>query len=321
MSNPRFDQVKDRLFFIVGCGRSGTTLLKTILNAHPNVSIPHETFFFNSIARGDIHSEVRPQTRIQKIVSCWWIREMNVTEEGLREALGDRCPTWPNLLVALLCETTDHEATRIGEKTVGHLLFVDQLLKLYPSCRVIQIIRDPRAVLASFRSSSVGSSFAAKIIRDWSKAIEVDRQHQTRSRYSRIRFEDLLLDTRGTLEQLCEFLELPFSESMLEFHNRQDKGFSDLQPHHQNTTKKIFTSGIDAWQSKLSRSSVALLEHYLGASMCELGYEVSGDSLEYPKVRFWLSSFADVCHRHLVRRPKELVKRIRATLKVRRTSS
>jgi len=73
-------ELKKKLFFVVGCGRSGTTLLKSILCSHSDIYLPPETFFFTSISkrygrvlRGWFGDE------IDYIINRWWIRDTGVT--------------------------------------------------------------------------------------------------------------------------------------------------------------------------------------------------------------------------------------------------
>ncbi len=307
-----FSAVKNNLFFVVGCGRSGTTLLKTILNAHPQITIPHETFFFNMIVpKGDSDSMSRDQ-KIDRIVSRWWIKESGVSAQDLNHALADKEASWKNLLIALLAaQASKKEVVCFGEKTVGHLQFSKQLLDTYPGCRIIQIIRDPRAVVASFRSAKVGSNFVAKIAADWQLAYEVDQELADSTRYLRVKFEDLILHSSSTAKEICQFLKLQYNPEMLQFHKRADKGFSREQSHHENTTKEIFTSGLNTWKNKLTKNSLGLIESRLGQPMNDLGYELENVQVWFPDLQLHASALAEIASKYLVRRPMKLLKSLR----------
>lgn len=305
--------IEDNLFFIVGCGRSGTTLLKTILNAHPQVTIPHETFFFYNIAKGFDSSGSSLEEKLNLISSKWWIQSMGVTAQGLERSLESREPTWRNLFLALLKETSGQsDPIYYGEKTVAHIRFAERLLQEFPRCRVIQIIRDPRAAFASFKMAKVGTNQVAPLIHDWKRAMRVDRLLAGHERYSTVKFENLILDSRKTIVQICEQLAIPFEEEMLNFHSRSEEGFAPVQDHHKNTTKPIFTTGLKKWESVLSSSQKGLIERHLGESMSAHGYELVGSSVSFPAARIQLSWFLDWVNKWCVARPRAQFKKLRA---------
>lgn len=309
----QLSRIEDNLFFIVGCGRSGTTLLKTILNAHPNVTIPHETFFFNNIAKRLESSSSSLEDKLKLISSRWWIQAMGVTAQGLEESLESREPSPRNLFLALLKETSDQSKTlHYGEKTVAHIQSAEELLSEFPRCRVIQIIRDPRAAFASFKLAKVGTNQVAPLIFDWDRAMKVDEKLAGHERYSTVKFESLILNTEETIKQVCEQLRIPFDKQMLNFHSRSDKGFSAVQDHHKNTTKPIFATGLKKWKSVLSPSHKGLIELHLGEQMAARGYELVGDKVSFPAVRMKVSWFFHEIWKWCVGRPRAQLKKLRA---------
>ncbi len=309
-----------KLFFIVGCGRSGTTLLRSMLDSHPSIKIPRETFFFNNIAKFEFDVSANEQVekivgkrRLELIASRWWIREMGISEDDLEQSLGEAPATWPNLFLALILSNVDIEANqRVGEKTVGHLGCCEQLLTAYPNADVLQIIRDPRGAFASFRKAKVGLNHVAPLVRDWQKAAEIDLRLTNHPRYFRLRFEDLIQTPEDQLKKICEHLGVDFSPTMLEFHNRKNAGFSDFQNHHQNTMKPIFTTSLKDWQQSLSRSQIALIEHCLSSHMKRIGYSPTGARVSGNRIRLAISSFADSFSKCFIRRPHAIITKIRA---------
>ena len=311
----QLSKIEDNLFFIVGCGRSGTTLLKTILNAHPEVAIPHETFFFNGIAKNQEDSETSFEEKLRLICSKWWIEAMGVNQEGLRESLGAREPTWRNLFLAILRESSNRsEASFYGEKTVAHIQFAEMLLQEFPNCRVIQIIRDPRAAFASFRNAKVGTNQVAPLISDWRRAMTVDQSLHDHPRYSTVSFESLILETEKTIRQVCQQLGIPFDSTMLNYHERSEAGFAAVQDHHKNTTQPIFSTGLNKWETILSAPQKGLIELYLGEKMQEKGYQLTGQTVSLPSLRMKVSWCAHEIWKWCVGRPRAQFKKLRAKL-------
>lgn len=313
-----FEKVEYGLFLVVGCGRSGTTLLKSILNAHSKICLPAETNFFRGISRGSFGVDGESlEQKLDKLFSKWWISDIPMERETVKQNLGNHEPSWRNLFVAMLASipSPGKEPVCFGEKTVDHIAYADELLQQYPRCKLLQIIRDPRAALASYQAAAIGSNQPSQLIADWSVAAEVDAQLGENPRYLSVKFEDLIESTEVTLKSICNFLEVDFEPDMLNYHARKTPGFSPEQTHHQNTQKPIFKSGLEKWKNKLSNTDIALLEIYLGQHMERLGYEKTGASVNFPKARFFVSVLCERLSKSLVRRPKQLLKAIRAKIR------
>jgi len=307
------NKISDGLFFIVGCSRSGTTLAKTILNSHPQIVIPPETYFFTSIARG-FHSGTFPlQSMTSQVLKKWWIRDMPVEEKDFQSLMEGQDSTWQNLFLALLAALNqESEATRFGEKTVGHVVHAEAFLETYQNCQIIQMVRDPRAVFSSILRSNVRSNQVYSMIQEWSRSIRIHEKLKDHERYHCVKFEDLILNTNETLTAACRQLGLEFDEAMLDYQNRKEAGYSPEQTHHENTRKPIFTSNLHRWKKDLSASQIGTLEYGLAKEMKAMGYELTNTPVAFPKTRIWLSSIANQFSRVFIQKPRHLLKSFHA---------
>lgn len=310
-------EIEKKLFFIVGCGRSGTTLLKSILCSHSDIYLPSETFFYTSISkrygrllRGTFGDE------IDYVVSRWWIRDAGVTKCSLVESMDDfdiNLPVWNRVFLALLKSLSgDKDATVIGEKTPAHIECADKLLADFPHCKIIQLIRDPRAVLASYRASGVGTSQPAAVIKEWREAYEMKKNIENNERYFCLRYEDLISNPQHQVEKVCAFLNVEYESGMMEFHRRSHSGFAAEQRHHENTLSPIFSSSLNSWKDKLSKNQIALVEQQLGAEMEQAGYPLVGHEMMFARAYFMLSVFIEAVSRRTVRRFRQAIKSFRA---------
>ena len=310
----RFEAVENGLFFIVGCGRSGTTLVKSILDAHRQISLPHETNYFTGITRGDFgvgHTSLKQ--KLEKLLHKWWIADMPLNGNVIESILGDREPSWRNIFVAMLAALpNDEKVCCFGEKTVNHISYADELLEHYPTCRLIQVMRDPRASFASFRAAPIGRNQVSQFVKDWLEAAEVDKKLTGHPRYLRVLFEDVIRNTEGAPARIWEFLDVEFDREMLKFHSRQSPGYSPEQSHHQNTQKPIFQTGLEKWKKQLSKTQIGLLEFKLGRHMERVGLELVGADVAMPQLRLAFSSLVEWLSKNFVRRPRQLIKMIRA---------
>ena len=310
----RFDAVERQLFFIVGCGRSGSSLLRSILDAHSNISLPHETSFFSRISSGSFGvGDTTLEQKLRVIMDKWWIGDMATSANTITEQLGDHEPSWRNLFMAFLASLpNDPNVNTFGEKTIRHLDYVHQLLDEFPNCRIIQVIRDPRASFASFRRVQVGSNQVSKFVKDWRAAAEVDLTLANHERYLRVKFESLVASPEENSGLICKFLGVEYDPGMMKFHERETAGFSPEQVHHQNTRKPVFQSSVARWKEELSKTQIGLLESFLAEHMQRLDYELTGIKVVAPSFQMAISSTLEWFSRQFVRRPRQLLKKLRA---------
>ncbi len=295
-------QTCEGLFFIVGCGRSGTSLLQAMVSSHPDVIVPIETKFFSVVSPG--HEEVPDVSAAWAHAKrFWWIRELELDDARVIDgAQASGLAPWPAVFVGMLTEFREsHEKARVGEKSPGHMRNVPSLASWFPNARFIHIVRDPRAVCLSFLNADFAGNHIARHIRAWRNSIDRHLRYAERmpdDRYTMVRYEDLVRDPEPEMRRLADFLGLAFDPAMLDPSKREHKGFGERQAQHMtNTLKPVFTSSIDKWKTAMKREHVAMVEHALGERMRRLGYELSGASVAMVGARLAGSEAADACAR------------------------
>ncbi len=323
MPNRPLHDIEEYLFFIVGCGRSGTTLFRIILDAHPDIFIPPETFFFNQIAGGEFGSgNLSTKNKVDILLNKWWVKDMKVQRSAITELLKDDNETWRNVFLAFIASLSANSgATTYGEKTPGHVQYAQTLLDTFPKCRILFMVRDPRASFASFRKSKVGTGQISSFVKTWSFAATTEQSLNTNPRCMRVQYEDLVTNTEHVMQSVCSFLGLTFEASMMNYHDRDDPDYSPEQSHHKNTLKPIFTSGLNKWKSALTDNQIGLLEHCLGKQMGPLGYELEGHKVSCPKTRLLFSMFKDKLMRAFILKPRQFVRKKRATTRQRKRTN
>lgn len=287
--------VERGLFFIVGSGRSGTTLLQVMLATHPEITLPNETGFYSLIRRknlrrlGELTTPEAFAAGFDAALSHWRFREFGVEPERVQQLCQHRSPSWETLFLAILTAVAEKRgASRIGEKSPRHIDYLGLLARRFPDARFIHMIRDPRAVASSYHRTFGIRSIGAKC-QLWKRAIEQHHRFAVAlgDRYMTVRYEDLVGEPERQLRAVCDFLECQFSPAMLDYHSRDHLGFAPQQMHHmQNTLKPVFTSSLDSWKQELSMDQIALVEHALGDQMEQFGYHLLGARTRMPALKY-----------------------------------
>ncbi len=258
--------------FIVGCARSGTTLLRTMLNNHPAVAIPVESLFMIDYLRA---ANNRPIERFQKLV----LQESEFQEWQIDITLQDLVPqrTVANLLTYLHEQYAHKNGKHIwGQKTPRFIRYGDLLKNTYPAARFIHLIRDPRAVAASLTRSNVHHSNTYFGAQRWLR--DVQAGYDLKQRYPNsvleIKYEDLVKTPRTALRVVCDFLGLIYDDAMLTYHETSGQDYGKYHASiHQNLNRPPQPDRIEAWRQHLTAQDIALVEEICGDLMQTMGYQ------------------------------------------------
>lgn len=282
---------------VVGAPRSGTTLLRLMLDAHPALAIPPETGFL-TLAPTLTGSGDRLRERFLDAVTQY----------------GQPSPSWPDFEIPL---DTFRDALRAivpftasagfrafyrlyaarfgkprwGDKTPLYCLQLDAIRRVLPEARFIHIIRDGRDVALSSRKMwfSPGQEIATQA-RYWRRCVEGARRAGLgRPDYLEVRYEALILRTRATLAEICAFIDLPYDAAMERYHERaherlrEHKGRSapdgtavltqaQRLAQQERTTRPPDPRLIEGWRDALSAEEQAGFRKVAGRLLDALGY-------------------------------------------------
>lgn len=269
--------------FIVGCGRSGTSLLRNLLRAHPRMTFPDESHFIPMFycAYGDPESSRQACKLAQIILKLWWVRKWGLSVKP--ESFAD-CRSFREVVSRLFETYAQKEGKeRWGDKTPSYVLHIPTLLELFPNCQIIHIYRDGRDVaLSQFKHPSGQSRNAFIAAINWKHRVSVGREigstlpaHQ----YTEVRYESLICDPESTLRKVCDFLNEPFSPAVLRPNYLERKAVRRVlgQDHRLDVAREeIVKSNQQKWKQQMCIRDRALFESMAGALLEELGYETEG---------------------------------------------
>jgi hypothetical protein len=213
--------------FIVGCPRSGTTLLQSLLAAHPDIiSFPESHFYRHLLER---------RTRLRQLLGLASRSARPRFEEFLQEmGQSDHRAIIPNQAVFArqynrafihLLDTlaTQAQKTVWIEKTPGHLHYIPFIAAHVPGARFIHILRNGADVVASLYEVThrhpqlwQGARTVDQCVKRWIDDAQVSLHYRHDSRHHIVYYEHLVSQTQSALEDLCHFIGVPFDPAMLD---------------------------------------------------------------------------------------------------------
>jgi hypothetical protein len=291
--------------FIVGPGRSGTTLLRTLLSAHPDIAIAPETHFMKSVNNWIAsHND-------NKNVELFWkeysqsirFADLDIDEERCYEVFQAKNERdFKNLFEAILQvygEKTGKSV--IGEKTPGHVFFIEELTRWFPGARFIALQRDPRAVVASqLRTPWVEAELnrmgliigtrlhqTAHYSRNWTMIYEItDAFQKDGFNILIVKYENLVSDTENELNNVMDFLGEEYTDALIynekrdnvhtpsgkNKHQTKDNWKDWREKHHSQSLRPISSESVDKWRINLFPREVFLVEGWCKTKMIDAGY-------------------------------------------------
>ena len=281
--------------FIVGANRSGTTLLRLILNAHSRIGIPEELVYFDSRLAGIPIGQWRHPGLSQRAYRAFVDRFLTkncapMVPLDAAELRRDILQSGPQdfrrpYQLALEHWAHSHGKVRWGEKTPGNLFYVDVIRDMFPEAQFIHLVRDPRAGVHSMNRASFLANDAIinalnrhKYVKE---GLAIQEGMVSTGQWMQVRYEDLVAKPEATVQALCQFLHEPFEPAMLHFHEDAEHYMKRRASGDFNSaaTRPIDQSKIEAWRSGLTRREIAAVEAICGEQMQRLGYIPEGYTL------------------------------------------
>ena len=256
---------KDPKFFIVGCGRSGTTLLRTMLNHHRELFIPPECGFLTDFLLFD--SKLSPSRRFQLMLGepelkLWFNQGLQINK--------NKCANSFDLFSSIVeLELKKQNKKYWGQQTPRFIRFNDLFKRQYPGLKFLFVVRDPRAVCSSFINSIGFTSYLPSIVNRWNRdnTEGVLMKKKYPDAVLVVKYEDLISEVEKSLMDIVAFLDLNFDNNMLSYHF---KGNEEYPSFGKEQLKKLMEkpdiSRINSWKNKLTDREICFIEN----SCCDL---------------------------------------------------
>ena len=238
--------------FLVGAERSGTTLLRLMLDHHPHIAFHSEFEFVVDYFRDNDYPLVNDYYEYLATDRLFQSSNFEI----------DSSLSYPQLVNSFLVQKREGTGKHFVGATV-HRHF-DRLLQIWPDAKFIHIVRDGRDVARSCINMNwagnvwAGSDRWIEVEKLWSELKEIIPT----DRYIEVHYETLISEPVKTLTSLCNFIGTSYDPAMLDY--------------SQSTTYDLPNSKLLwQWKSKLSRREIQLLEAKMGNMLVKHGYELS----------------------------------------------
>jgi hypothetical protein len=260
--------------FIVGCPRSGTTLVQQALNRHSRIVVPPETAFF-SMFLGPMGWSWRTQRLFLKRINA--DLQLSLAMPAHRVRTAEQARTFFDQLAEAYCaKVQKKDVLYFAEKTPQHILHMPRIRAVYPEAKFLLVSRDGRDVASSLSKVPWGPSDPYAAFRVWLRCYRAQQQAvaEKDGRLLCIRYEELAAEPEKELGRLCEFLGLEYESQMAQGEGNREGVPSREYDWKARAFEKITTARTGQWRKELTPQQARNLERWGGAALRSLGYDV-----------------------------------------------
>ncbi len=272
--------------FMIGTQRSGSNLLRLMLNQLSEVASPHPPHILERLSPllgyyGDLYLNGNFHLLAEDV--CRLVELNPVAWEGVKLDVDDvvsRCRE--NSLVALhgavydVCAETWNAKTWCC-KSLANINYIEELERYFENPRYIFLYRDGRDVALSFQKAVVGEKHIYHIAKGWAKTQEralalLDKIGN--DRLIMVSYEELTANSEATMRRLCEFLGVQYSDDMLEFHASDEaKRAAVSSTLWDKVTQPVMMNNSKKFLRESSETEIRIFESVAGHVLDRLGYD------------------------------------------------
>ncbi|SHG68590.1 Sulfotransferase family protein [Fodinibius roseus] len=254
--------------FIVGLPRSGTKLLRELLNNHDQIFIPSiEAYFIPHLVQkyedkllslDEVNDVI---TEIKKSLFFFYYREsfnfgkLVKEETTVKKLIGE---IWQKLAM----EKENKDIRILGDKTPRNIYHIQFLLNSFPKAKIIHIVRDPRDNVLSAKKTWGKNIFRAAY--KWQQGInKVNEVGENRKRLIEISYEDLLRDTEIVLRRLCTFIGINYQEGISKLYRKVEDREGIIDENNYNKYLDEMSADEIKYIEGLTKKGIQKYNYYL----------------------------------------------------------
>lgn len=275
------------MIFIVGVGRSGTSLLQSMFAAHPQVTcLPETSFFRRYVVSGKLESQYSSgdtSSLINSLSNDDFFYRLNLDAKSqIMQSLDSNVSLDLEIYKKIVLTSQSKNTYWFVDKDPRLIEYLPVIAAAFPSAKIINIIRDPRDVLLSKKKAAWSKKghiwkhvFANRVQLSFS---EVWGSTLFGANYIEIIYEDLISSPREQLEGVCESINLPFDDCMLSFGEAAKKLVTEKElSWKKETFGPLLSDNKDKWRGGLTQREICLTELSCGDAFLTGNYIKGGN--------------------------------------------
>lgn len=275
--------------FIIGTERSGSNLLRLILNQHPSIAMPHPPHILKELMPLEpLYGNLNVDSNFRKLVddavrlvelhfSPWDVaidKDAVLAEAIGRDVYGVKAAIYDQYRRA-------KGKRRWGCKSTFVIRYVDRVMRHHPDSKFIHLVRDGRDVAVSAKRSVFNHFHPHYVGRLWSEqqrtAVALARRLEP-ERMITVRYEDLLEDPGNTVRRVCRFIEEDYGDSLLDYCGSEEAlSLASQSRSWENCARPVIRGNRRKYRQESSAGEIRAFELQAFEELRHFGYELDND--------------------------------------------
>ena len=266
---------------VLGVSRSGTTLLRVVLDRSPGLAIPDESFFVPLLARRHGH-RVSRKAFVDDLRRLPTLAAWGLAADDVAPRIVDGMATGAAIAAIFEAYAERQGKPRWGDKTPMYMRHLSLLERLFPGAQYVHLIRDGRDAATSFLQMPAGTYTRTWAHPDtpvefaclWRTEITAARalgRRIGRERYLEVRYEDFVSEPERVVQAICSFADVEFEPEMLDYAGSVDVA---AKPHQQRLLQAP-TARVRDWRTEMAAEDVRRFEKVAGDVLASSGYDLT----------------------------------------------
>ena len=273
--------------YVAGLERSGTSLMYALLASHPRLAMTRRTnmwtHFYNQY--GDLSVDEKFERCLQSMMTYKRLVKLQPDPERIRREFRQGEQTYGRLFGLLQAHYAERvDKPRWGDKSLHTERYAEPIFKAYPAARILHMIRDPRDRYASsvsrWGTSRGGVGFGTAM---WLASLELAQRNLAKfpQQYMIVRYETLASEPEVTLHQICNFIDVVYSEKMLDMEDAGSFSGSNSSYDLDRPRGVISTDSIGRYRQVLSKREIAFMQSQASRGMKAMEYQIEALPLNW----------------------------------------
>ncbi|TDD96786.1 sulfotransferase family protein [Actinomadura rubrisoli] len=271
----------DPFVLIVGAERSGTTVLRGMLDCHSELAVLYESHVVTELDAAFVRRDdgtLNVDAFAKAFIEHRWFKRWELSENEVVTGLRAADPIfYADAIRSLFALYARLRGKRLyGDKSPSYIFRMTHIAERFPEARFVHLVRDGRDAARSLQQAPWGPDDFAGAVRYWRDWLEAGLRAGHRlgpQRYMESRYERLVAEPEETLSEICEFLGLNYESRMLGFHRRADEVLRHERPRYHEHLAEPLRGDIRDWRRDLDDGDLRTFERLAGEVNRSLGYQ------------------------------------------------
>ena len=303
------------IVFIIGRGRSGTSLLQTIFDAHPSVITANESVFIIHLKQKYSRVKIWSEDKINEFIvdlykDLKFLHLWNVDQTILRNKIN----LYPinEINFSILCKLvylsvkspfSKSKISLIVDKNPIYSFFINELIALFPNAKFIHLVRDYRDNVISSRKA-FGIKNVAVLSQRWKRQnMYIDKLSSKHiNNFYKVQYETLVRNAEQIVMEICIFSGILYNPAMLNFYQTTNKIYNENVPErkvlnsivnkiHLNLLNPINTTQINKWKEELTNNEIELIDYIAGNYGVKYNYHPTTNKFKFNYLYHFFKSY------------------------------